>query len=61
MIGEEDSWGKGFGKQAWRLITCHGIETLNLNKITATTMAGNERSLACALASEYEIEGTQKE
>ena len=61
VIGEKESWGKGFGKQAWRLITQYGIETLNMNKITATTLAGNDRSLACALASGYEIEGTQKE
>ena len=61
VIGEKDSWGKGFGRQAWRMITRHGLETLNLNKIVATTLAGNERSLACALASGYEIEGTQKE
>jgi len=61
VIGEKDAWGKGFGRQAWRLITRHGFETLNLNKIVATTLDGNERSLACALASGFEIEGTQKE
>ena len=61
VIGEKSSWGKGFGRQAWRMITRHGFETLNLNKITATTLEGNERSLACARASGYEIEGTQKE
>ena len=61
VIGEKVSWGKGFGTQAWRLITQYGFETLNLNKIGAIVVSGNDRGLACARASGYEIEGTQKE
>ena len=61
VIGEKDAWGKGFGKEAWRLITDYGFETLNLHKITATVLEGNEASMACAFASGYEQEGTQKE
>tara|TARA_B100000686_G_scaffold197358_1_gene204192 strand:- start:96 stop:668 length:573 start_codon:yes stop_codon:yes gene_type:complete len=61
VIGEKEFWGKGYGKQSWKLITQYGIEVLNLNKITATMIEGNSRSLACALASGFDIEGTQKE
>ncbi len=61
VIGEKEFWGKGFGKQAWRLITQYGFETLNLHKIYATVLTGNQPSLACAFASGYKIEGTQEE
>jgi RimJ/RimL family protein N-acetyltransferase len=60
VIGEKAFWGKGYGRQAWRLITGYGFEQLGLRKITATVFAGNDRSLACALAAGYVIEGTQK-
>ena len=61
VIGEKDAWGKKLGKEAWRLITKYGFETLNLHKITATILDGNKASLACAFASGYEREGVQKE
>jgi RimJ/RimL family protein N-acetyltransferase len=61
VIGEKEYWGKGFGKQAWRLITRYGFETLNLNKICATVLAGHARSLACAQGAGFAIEGTQKQ
>ena len=61
VIGEKDAWGKGFGKEAWRLITEYGFETLNLHKITAAVLDGHDASLACAVASGFDLEGTQKE
>ncbi len=61
VIGEKEYWRRGLGKQAWALITHYGFETLNLNKITATVIDGNLRSLRCALAAGYEKEGVQVE
>lgn len=40
VLGEKDCWGKGYSKQAARLILDHGFCTLNLRRIecgTATT------------------------
>jgi len=61
VIGEKAFWGRGFGRQAWALVTRHGFQALNLNKISAAVMAGNDRSLKAALAAGYEVEGTQRE
>ena len=61
VIGEKEFWGRGFGRQAWALMTRHGFAVLNLNKIAASIMVGNERSLKAARASGYEVEGTQRE
>ena len=60
VIGEKDAWGRGIGARAWRAITAYGFSVLNLHKICATMMEGNEKSLKCALASGYEVEGRQK-
>lgn len=61
VIGERKYWGRGFGAQAWWLITRYGVLTLNLNKIIARIFKGNERSLRIALRSGYVLEGEQRE
>lgn len=60
VIGEREFLGRGWGRQAWAAITRYAFETINLNKVCASVFEGNERSLKCALAAGYEIEGTQK-
>src|SRR5207245_3395377 len=57
VIGEKAYWGRGFGTQAWWLITRYGFLTLNLNKITARIFKGNDRSMGMALRSGYVVEG----
>lgn len=61
VIGEKEFMGRGWGKQAWRAITEYAFNTINLHKVCATFFDGNDRSLKCALASGYEMEGRQKE
>ena len=61
VIGEKEYWGRGFGKQAWALITRYGFETLNLAKICANVIDGNDRSLACAKHAGFEVEGRQRQ
>lgn len=61
VVGEKEYMGRGWGKQAWAAITRYGFEVINLHKICATAFDGNDRSIKCALASGFEIEGTQKE
>jgi Acetyltransferases, including N-acetylases of ribosomal proteins len=59
VLGEKAAWGRGIGAKSWRAITNYGFKVLNLNKICATVMDGNEASLKCALASGYVVEGRQ--
>lgn len=59
VIGERDAWGRGIGARSWHAITSYGFKILNLHKICATFIEGNERSLKCALAAGYEVEGRQ--
>lgn len=61
VIGEKMYWGRGFGAQGWWLITRYGILSLNLNKIVARIVKGNDRSLKAALRSGYVVEGEQAE
>ena len=61
IIGEKSAWGRGIGKGAWQAITNYGFEVLNLRKICATVFDGNARSLKCAFAAGFVVEGTQIE
>jgi len=57
VLGEREFWGRGYGKQVWALITKYGFETLNLHRIYAVVMCGNEASQKCAEASGFKQEG----
>ena len=61
VIGEREFQGRGWGREAWAAITRYAFETINLNKVCASVFDGNQRSIKCALAAGYEIEGTQKQ
>ncbi len=61
VIGEMDFWGKGYGKEAWRLITEYGFHVLNLHRIWAIVMSGNEASAKCAEAAGFRREGHFRE
>lgn len=41
LLGEKDCWGKGYSKQAGRLILDHGFRTLNLHRIECGTAETN--------------------
>lgn len=41
LIGDKASWGKGYGREAARLICDHGFLALNLNRIAAGTFETN--------------------
>jgi len=60
VIGEREFLGRGWGRQAWAAITRYAFETINLHKVCASVFEGNGPSMKCALASGYEVEGTQK-
>ena len=44
VIGEKDYWSKSYGMEAARLLIDYGFQQLNLNRISSTALAFNERS-----------------
>jgi len=41
VIGDKSAWGKGYGKEAGRLICNHGFRTMNLHRIHCGTFENN--------------------
>jgi len=48
IIGEKLFWGKGYGTQAWRMMTNFAFNTLDLNVIETKIFSSNESSLKVA-------------
>src|SRR5881396_2175794 len=44
-IGEKDSWGRGFGTEATRLMLDHAFGTLGLHRVALTVFEFNERAI----------------
>jgi ribosomal-protein-alanine N-acetyltransferase len=59
VLGDKEAWGRGIGSRCWQAITDYGFSVLNLHKICATILEGNEASLKCALKAGYKVEGRQ--
>ncbi|UQX88296.1 GNAT family N-acetyltransferase [Jatrophihabitans telluris] len=59
-IGDKDYWGKGYGREAMRLIVEYGFRMQNLRKIWLETHATNERALRCYQAVGFVEEGLQR-
>jgi RimJ/RimL family protein N-acetyltransferase len=57
VIGNKKYWGRGFGAQAWKMISVYGFDTLNLHRIYAIVMVDNTPSCRCAEAAGFEKEG----
>jgi len=61
LIGERQYWGRGYGKLAWGMITWYGFEVLNLHRIHAIIIKGNNPSLKAAQASGFTKEGEMRD
>ena len=61
IMGERDAWGKGYSKEAGKLIIDHVFNQLNLNKIYCGTSEHNKGMQALALSLGFAHEGTQKQ
>ena len=61
VIGEKSAWGKGFSKEAARLIIGHGFAELNLHRIYCGTSADNLPMQKLALAMGFSLEGRRRE
>jgi RimJ/RimL family protein N-acetyltransferase len=61
LMGEKDYWGKGFGKEAARLIVQYGFERLNLHRIYCGTLNGNSGMIKLAASMGMIEEGRRRE
>ncbi len=61
LIGDKNSWGKGYASDAINTLTNFSFNNLNLHKITAGLYEENIGSLKAFLKSGFEFEGFRKE
>ena len=60
MIGDKDSWGKGYATEAERIISDYALDVLKLHKIICGFYADNLGSLKSILRAGFHIEGVLK-
>jgi len=56
-IGEADDRGHGFGQDATRLALAYCWNHLNLNRVSLSTLAGNDRAIRAFAGAGFEREG----
>ena len=57
VIGDRQYWGRGYGREAVRLLLHYGFHYLGLRRIVLTTHAKNLRAIRCYLACGFIEEG----
>jgi len=60
-IGEKDYWSKGYGTEAARLLIEYGFKQLNLNRVSSSAKAFNERSLRLHKTVVFRQEGIMRQ
>jgi RimJ/RimL family protein N-acetyltransferase len=60
-IGEPDTWGKGFGTEATRLMVDHAFGTLGLHRVSLYVFEFNERAIRAYQRCGFVIEGRARE
>jgi RimJ/RimL family protein N-acetyltransferase len=60
-IGEKDTWGRGYGTEATRLMLDHAFGTLGLHRIGLTVFEFNERAIRAYRACGFILEGRARE
>ncbi len=61
MIGNRDYWGKGIGTDIIKTLVKFSWDKLNLHRLEAGVLEGNEASLKCFQKNGFQIEGTREE
>jgi [ribosomal protein S5]-alanine N-acetyltransferase len=61
LLGEKDTWGRGYAAEAIGLATRFGFEALRLHKLTAGCYAPNEGSRRAFLKAGWTEEGRRRE
>jgi RimJ/RimL family protein N-acetyltransferase len=54
-LPEEETWGKGYGTEAVRLLVDHLFDEMKLQEIRTATWAGNKRMVRCAEKSGFAV------
>lgn len=57
LIGEKDTWGKGFATEAIQAVAAYGFGILNLHKLTAGCYDTNDGSARAFVKAGFAIEG----
>ena len=57
LIGDKTKWGRGYATEAIRALTRHGLETLEMHKISAGIYSNNQGSIKAFKAAGYNEEG----
>jgi RimJ/RimL family protein N-acetyltransferase len=60
-IGEKDTWGRGYGTEATRLMLDHAFGTLGLHRIALTVFEFNERAIRAYRRCGFVVEGRARE
>lgn len=60
ILGEKDFWGKGYSKEAGRLIIEHAFDNLGLNRIYCGTTEDNLGMQKLALSLSFKQEGVRR-
>ena len=60
-IGEKDTWGRGHGTEATRLLLDHAFGTLSLHRVGLSVFSFNERAIRSYLSVGFVTEGRARE
>ena len=60
-IGEQDTWGHGYGTEATRLMTDHAFGALGLHRVGLTVFSFNDRALRSYRSVGFVVEGRARE
>ncbi len=61
MIGEKSCWSKGYGREVINLLSVYAFETLNLRKLSSTTVGKNAGIIKVNESCGYRQEGVLRE
>jgi RimJ/RimL family protein N-acetyltransferase len=61
MIGDRAEQGKGYGREAVRLVLAYGFETLGLHRVELRVYENNGRGVRCYEACGFRREGVKRE
>jgi len=56
-IGEKAYWGRGYGREAMRLLLAHLFDALDFQRVELDTWGGNERAIRSYASCGFQIEG----